>query len=423
MRKRKIVYITMSGDLFHVGHLELIKKARQYGNYVIVGLHPDDIIKQYKRTPIIKYEDRKAIIESIKGVNKVVEDCMDKRSPTMFTNLEKYKVDILIHGDDWLPPLYKKVKKEKICKVIQVPYYPFISTTKILQKVRDKNNLKSALKKKDNLVVISANDAITAKLVENYGFDGIWVSSFESSARMGLVDNETINLSDMINIARPIIDSVDIPVIIDADTGYGDIEQVVRAVKELEKIGASAITIEDNIFPKSNSLWGGKIPIADMKKHGAKIKAGKEAQKTDNFSIIARTEALIRGYGIEEALKRANYYADCGADLILMHSRDKTGKEAMQIPKLWKRKIPLVIIPSKFPHITNRKLFNVGYSVVIYANQTQRAKIYGVKKILKILKTKQNAKAIENYISTLDEFRNLTPVNETKERKSRYENL
>ena len=157
-----------------------------------------------------------------------------------------------------------------------------------------------------------------------------------------------------------------------------------------------------------------------MFKQGAKIKAGKEAQKTDNFCIIARTEALIRGYSMTEAINRANYYADCGADLILMHSRDKTGKEALEVPKYWKRKIPLVIIPSKFPHLTNKQLFNAGYSIVIFANQTQRAKIFGVKKILKILKTKQNAKALEKYISTLDEFRNLTPINETKERKDRY---
>ena len=136
---------------------------------------------------------------------------------------------------------------------------------------------------------------------------------------------------------------------------------------------------------------------------------------------MGRTEALIRGHGIEEALNRANYYADCGADLILMHSREVTGKEALEIPQLWKRDIPLVIIPSKFPQITNGRLFEAGYSVVIYANQSQRAKIYGIKKALKILKTEQNAKALENVICSLDEFRNLTPVEETKKRKEKYE--
>ena len=136
---------------------------------------------------------------------------------------------------------------------------------------------------------------------------------------------------------------------------------------------------------------------------------------------MGRTEALIRGYGKEEALKRANYYADCGADLILMHSREVTGKEALEIPKLWKRDIPLVIIPSKFPQIKNKELFDAGYSIIIFANHTTRAKIFGIKKALKILKTEQNAKALEDCICSLDEFRNLTPVEETKKRKEKYE--
>lgn len=413
----KIVYITMVGDLFHRGHLELIKQAKKLGEWLIVGLHPDDIVKTYKKTPIVSYEDRKAIIESIKGVDVVVEDCMDIRTPTMFENIEKYNVDILVHGNDWLPRLYKEARNKNI-KVIQVPYYPYTSTTKLRQKIKEKNSLKTNLKNKEKLVVVSANDAITAKLVEEFGFDGIWVSSFESSARMGLVDNETINLTDMLTITIPIVNSVNISVIVDADTGYGGIEQVVRAVREFEKIGVSAITIEDNIFPKSNSLWGGKLELLSMEKHGAKIKAAIDVRKSKEFCIIARTEALIRGYGIKEALKRANYYADCGADLILMHSREITGTVALEVPKFWKRCVPLVIIPSKFPHITNEQLFSAGYSIVIYANQTMRSKIYGVKKILKILKSEGNAKAIEPYISSLDEFRNLTPIEETKRRKN-----
>ncbi len=414
---KKIVYITMAGDLFHRGHLELIDKAKKYGDYLIVGLHPDDVIKKYKRIPIISYKDRKKIIESIKGVYLVVEDCMDMRSPTMFENLKKYNVETLVHGDDWLPPLYEKASKDY--SVVQVPYYPYTSTTKILKGMKEKNSLKASLKKKDKLVIVSANDAITAKLVEEFGFDGIWVSSFESSANLGLVDNETINLSDMINIVRPIVNSVDIPIIVDIDTGYGSIEQVVRAVKELENVGASAVTIEDNTFPKSNSLWGGNIEINSMERHGGKIRACKDS--TNKILIVARTEALIRGYGKEEALKRANYYADCGADIVLMHSREATGKEALEMPKLWKRDIPLVIIPSKFPQLTNKELFNAGYSIIIYANQTIRSKIFGIKQMLKTLKTEQNAKALNDCICSLEDFRNLTPIKEAQERARRYE--
>jgi len=418
MKNKVIVYANVVADIPHRGHIEFFRKAKALGDYLIIGVHPDNITQDYKRKPIMPYKDRVEILKSIKEIDLVIKDCRDKESPTTYENLKKYDVNIIVHGDDFIPPYTKKAEEMGI-KTVLVPYYPNLSTTKLLQNIRSKNTLKNAFKEK--LVIVSANDAITAKLVEQYGFDGIWVSSFETSARLGLVDNETINLTDMINIARPIVESVNIPVIVDADTGYGNIEQFIRAVKELEKIGVSAICIEDNIFPKSNSLWGGKIPIVDMKKHGAKIKAGKAIQRTKDFCIIARTEALIRGYGKKEALIRANYYADCGADLILMHSKDKTGKEALGIPKYWKREIPLIIVPSKFPHITNKELFDAGYSIVIFANQTQRAKIFGVKKILQILKTKQNAKSLEKYISTLDEFRSLTPIEETKRRKLKYE--
>ena len=420
MKKKIVVYANVVSDLPHRGHIEFFRKAKALGDYLIIGVHPDNITQEYKRKPIMSYEDRIEILKSIKEIDLVVKDCRDKEFPTTYENLKKYNVNIIVHGDDFIPSYTEKAKEMGV-KTVLVPYYPNLSTTKLLQNIRTKNTLKNALKANEKLVVVSANDAITAKLVEQYGFDGIWVSSFETSARLGLVDNETINLTDMVTVAKPITDAVNIPVIVDADTGYGNVEQFIRAVKELEKTGVSAVCIEDNTFPKSNSLWGGKKKINDMKKHGAKIRAGKEVQRTKEFCIIARTEALIRGYGIKEALKRANYYAKCGADMILMHSRDKTGKEALKIPKLWKRDTPLIIIPSKFPHLTNKQLFNAGYSIVIYANQTQRAKIYGVKKILQILKTKQNAQALSKYISTLDEFRSLTPIEETKRRKLKYE--
>ncbi|KKN82800.1 hypothetical protein LCGC14_0306240 [marine sediment metagenome] len=417
----RVVYATMAGDLFHRGHLEFIKKLQAEGDYIIIGLHPDDVITKYKRKPIIKFEDRQKIIESIEGVAKVVEDCMDYRTPKMLDNILTYKVDVLVHAGNWLPPLYSKVRELGLCEVKEVPYYPYTSTTRLIQKIREKNTLKSALNKNEKLVVVSANDAITAKLVEEFGFDGIWVSSFESSANMGLVDNETINLTDMVNTVRPIVNSTNLPVIVDADTGYGDTEQVVRAVRELENAGASAICIEDNVYPKTNSLWGGKKAIATMENHGNKIIAAVNARVSSSFCIIARTEALIRDYGMDEAIKRANYYADCGADILLLHTRDATGREALSVPKKLNRGIPLIIIPTKFPHLTNSELFNTGYSIIIYANQTLRSKIFGIKQMLKVLKTEQNGKAIENCICSLEDFRSLTPIEATKQRMSNYE--
>ncbi|GAH34455.1 unnamed protein product [marine sediment metagenome] len=136
MTDKKIVYATMVGDLFHRGHLEFIKKAKKLGDLLVIGLHPDDVVKRYKREPVIPFEDRKKIIESIREVDKVVEDCMDFRNPTMFDNLKKYKASIAVHGDDWLPPLYEKAEKQKLCKVVRVECYPYITTTRLLQEIR-----------------------------------------------------------------------------------------------------------------------------------------------------------------------------------------------------------------------------------------------------------------------------------------------
>jgi len=424
--KKRIVYATMVGDLFHRGHLEFIKKAKKLGEFLIIGLHPDDVAKRYKREPVVSFEDRKRILESIKEVDKVVEDCMDYREPTMLDNLETYGVDIAVHGDDWLPPLYAKAKKKRLCKVIQVKTYPYVSTTKLLREIRKTEQLKHLLDKKKKLVIVSAGDAVTARLIEESGFDGIWVSGFEASARLGLVDNGCITMTEMLHTTKTIVDATNLPVIADVDTGYGGIYNFIRTVIEFEKIGCSGVCVEDNIFPKENSLWGKKTPLLSMEQHGTKIRAGKDAQKTKEFVILARTEALIRGYGITEAVKRAKHYVACGADMILIHSRESSGKEALSIAKHWKSKVPLVIVPTKFPHITNGQLFKAGFSMVILANQTERIKIRAIRESsiresLKIIKNHDSVYPIEKGLSaTLDDMRNLTPIREIDEIDRRY---
>ncbi len=417
----KVVYATMVGDLFHRGHLEFIKKAKKLGDYLIIGLHPDDVATIYKRKPIMNFADRKKIIESIREVDKVVEDCMDYRRPTMFENLKKYNVDILVHGDDWLPPLYQEAKEKKLCKVVQVKHYPYISTTKLLKEIRQTKNLKYLLKKKKKLVLVSAGDSITAKLIEEANFDGIWISGFEASARLGLTDNGVITMTEMLNVAKPIVDATSLPVVVDVDNGYGGIHNFIRCVREFERIGVSGVCVEDNIFPKQNSLWGGKIPLLPMEEHGMKIKAGKDHQKTKEFVIIARTEALIRGYGMKEAIKRGEYYAKCGADMILIHSREPTGREALEIPKHWRLKTPLIIVPTKFPQITNKELFDAGFSISILANQTERVKIKAIRNALKIMKENDSVEPIEKELSAnLDDMRKLTPITEMEEIEQKY---
>jgi len=277
------------------------------------------------------------------------------------------------------------------------------------------------LRKNKKTVLVSVGDAITAKLIEEAGFGGVWVSGFEVSARLGLVDNGCITMTEMLNAAKTVVDATYLPVVVDVDNGYGGIHNFIRTVREFEKIGCAGICVEDNIFPKRNSLWGGKVPLIPMKEQGAKIKAGKNSQKTKNFIIIARTEALIRGYGMKEAIRRAKYYCKCGADMVLIHSRESSGKEALKIPKSWKSGVPLMIVPTKFPHLRNQDLFNAGFSVVVLANQTERVKIKAIREALKAIKKHDCLLPIEQELSaTLDDMRNLTPVKEMEEIERKY---
>lgn len=248
-------------------------------------------------------------------------------------------------------------------------------------------------------IIVSAADCVTAKLVEEAGFDGIWISGFEACARLGLPDNGSITMFEMLNIAKPIVDAVKIPVWVDTDTGYGNFK---RTVQEFEKIGVAGICVEDNLPQlKQNSLWGDKIPLMDMVEFGNKINV-----RRGDIEIIARTEALIRGYGLDEALKRLMYYKQCGADFLLPHSR----KIEDLFDARFSQKDIWVIVPTKFPEKTNTELFALGYSMIILANQTERVKIKATREALKSLKENDCALHIEENLSaTLDDMKSLMP--------------
>jgi len=247
-------------------------------------------------------------------------------------------------------------------------------------------------------ILISAGDAITARLIQEAGFDGIWISGFEASARLGLKDDGSITMTEMLNVAKPIVQSVSIPVFVDCDTGYGSLQ---RTVDEFGLIGVAGICIEDNTPDKENSLWGGSRPLVDSNIFSLKIKSLKRKIK-----LIARTEALIRGFGIKEAINRAEQYSDAGADIILIHTRDVTGEEAKLIKELWKKSTPLAIVPTKFPQIKNSELSAYGYQYIIWANQTERVKIKAIRDSLTNIKENDGAFEIENGLSaTLEDMR------------------
>lgn len=252
-------------------------------------------------------------------------------------------------------------------------------------------------------IIMSAGDAITARLIEEAGFDGIWVSGFEASARLGLADNGSLTMTEMLNITKPIVEATRLPVYVDVDTGYGNFA---RTVREFERIGVSGISVEDNLYEKINSLWGDSRPLMTIEEFCKKLNT---ADRMD-IKIIARTEALIRGYGIDEAIKRGEAYANAGADIILIHSRDKEANEIYEIISHWTKDMPLAIVPTKFPHKTNKELFDMGFDFVIWANQTERIKIKSIREGLKIMKEKDCAAPIEDGLSaTLEDMKGLMP--------------
>lgn len=248
-------------------------------------------------------------------------------------------------------------------------------------------------------VIVSAGDALTAKLVQEAGFGGIWVSGFEASARLGLADNGSITMTEMLNITKPIVDAVSIPVWVDVDTGYGNFQ---RTVREFEKIGVEGVCVQDDLpHLKTNSLWGGKVPLMDAQEFGQKISV-----KRERIKIMARTEALIREYGEEEALNRLTIYIASGADYVLPHARSIN--DLLVPPASYSK--PFAIVPTKFPQLSSQRLFGMGYSMVIWANQTERVKIKATRECLGSLMGSDCAEFIEAHLSsTLDDMKGLTP--------------
>lgn len=251
-------------------------------------------------------------------------------------------------------------------------------------------------------VIVSAGDAITARLVEQAGFDGIWISGFEASARLGLADNGSITMTEMINVAKPIVEAVNIPVWVDVDTGYGNFQ---RTVTEFERIGVYGVCIQDDVDGcKQNSLWDAEVPLMSIEDFYKKIDV-----KRNKIKIMARTEELIRTGDRGMALKRVLGYRNF-ADVVLLHTRSEEGLFDFHDDLMLHEEVSFSIVPTKFPHLTNKQLFDLGYSMVIWANQTERVKIKAIRDALKVLKEDDCAVNIENKLSaTLDDMKGLTP--------------
>lgn len=392
----KTVYVGMSADLVHPGHLNVIKKAAELGE-VTVGLLTDRAIASYKRLPYMTFEQRKAVVESLKGVSRVVpQETLD-----YVPNLRTYKPDYVVHGDDWREGVQRKVRERVIetlaewgGELVEVPYTEGISSTQLNKALKEigttpdirRRKLRRLLEAKPLVRLIEAHNGLTGLIVENTSvntergpkeFDGMWASSLTESTVKGKPDIEAVDVTARTQMLHDILEVTTKPIVYDADTG-GKPEHFQFTVRTLERLGVSALVIEDKVGLKKNSLFGNEVEQTQdtIENFCLKIKAGKEAQVTDDFMIIARIESLILEKGMEDAIQRAHAYIDAGADGIMIHSRQKDPAEIFEFCDRYAefaRKVPLVAVPSSYNQVTEDELAERGVNVVIYANHLLRA--------------------------------------------------
>jgi phosphoenolpyruvate phosphomutase len=284
-----------------------------------------------------------------------------------------------------------------------------------------REKLRQGLAGNSPVVAVGAHDAMSARLIEGYGFDAVWVSGFGVSAMAyGLPDLNVITMSETLDVTRRIEGVTELPVVVDCDNGYGALTNVVRTAVEFDRAGVAAICIEDNLFPKRNSLYQGQSmrELVETKEQARRLRAAKAAQESPSFVLIARVEALIAGHGVAAAIERAVAYADAGADAILIHSKDKTLAQITGFLEEWEKTgltTPLVAVPTLFPDYTADELHAKGFSMVILANQPMRASVQAMEETLQRLKDEGKPAAADPHIAKVDHIFELVHTQETIE--------
>jgi phosphoenolpyruvate phosphomutase len=282
--------------------------------------------------------------------------------------------------------------------------------------------LRTLLKRPGAIKAVGAHDALSARLIERAGFDAVWASGFAISASLKCIpDASFITSSEQLEVERNIAQAVSIPIIADCDTGYGNALNVMRTVNDRERAGVAAICIEDNVYPKRCSFYAGvRRELIPIEEHCGKIKAAKAAQIYPEFVIIARTEALIAGWGQEEALKRAEAYAEAGADAVLIHSKSKKFDELKALYKAWSGRVPLVVVPTIFDQATAAELEDAGAKIIIYANQPVRAAIRAMQETLELIKEDTRPGAANDRIVTLPEVYDIVGVPQMEQDEKQF---
>ncbi len=278
--------------------------------------------------------------------------------------------------------------------------------------------LRQKFESKSIVKVGGAFDAMSAKLVEIHGFDAVWAGSFAISATHALPDASIMTMTEFLGVTTNMVDACKIPVIADCDTGFGGPTNVSHMVKKYENAGVAAISIEDKIFPKQNSLLeDGKQELLSEKEFVAKIIAAKDARRNPNFMIIARTEALIAGLGMNEAIQRARAYEIAGADAILIHSKKNIPDEIFEFADTWNGKLPLVIVPTSYPTIKLNDLEEHKIKMIIYANQTLRAAHAAMERVLSQISNSESLSNVKEEISSMEDIFHLQKMYDLKKQE------
>jgi len=428
----KQVYLAMSADIIHHGHINVINEARKLGE-VTVGILTDEVIATYKRYPVIEFEHRKQIVENLKGVSRVIpQDTLD-----YVPNLVKLKPDYVVHGDDWKTGIQKEIREKVIetlkewgGELVEVEYTKGVSVSMLDQTLQEIgttpqiriNRLRRLLEVKPLLRFMEAHNGLTGLIVEKLRisqgdvvkqFDGMWVSSLCDSTVKGKPDIELVDNSSRLNTINDILEVTTKPIIMDGDTG-GHMEHFAYLVKSLERFGVSAVIIEDKVGLKKNSLFGTEVAQEqDSIEHfSAKISRGKKAQVTEDFMIIARIESLILKAGLDDALERAKAYLEAGADGIMIHSKEKDPQEIFDFCTAFRKfnkQATLVAVPTTYCQVTESELMEAGVDIVIYANHLLRSAYPAMIKTAEQILENERAYESEECCMPIKDILNLIP--------------
>ena len=434
----KKVYLGMIADIMHPGLINIINEGAKYGD-VIIGLFTDKAIATHKRLPYLTYEQRETVVRSIHGVADVVPQDDWSYVP----NLVKYKPDYIIHGDDWLEGPDKYIRDEvfKVMeslggKVIEIPYTKGITSSGLAEELESLGttpqarlkSLRRLITAKPIVRIMESHCGLTGLIIEHTKvevgnevreFDGMWASSLTDSTSKGKPDIEAVDLTTRLHDLNDSLEVTTKPVIYDGDTG-GKTEHFVFTVRTLERLGVSAVIIEDKVGLKQNSLFGTDAVQTQDTIEGfcAKIKAGKEAQVTRDFMIISRCESLIAGKPVDDALERCHAYVAAAADGIMIHSKNKDGMDIKEFCQRFREvdnHTPIVAVPTTYAQFTEEELASWGINIVIYANHMLRSAYPAMVKCAeRILETTRCLEASEEYCMPIKQILNLIPGTKKK---------